>query len=78
MIQDSLNDFNSSTRQDSLAKIAREETFPSIRPIVNANAHTFYSFNYKGYSPTRFAVEAKREGLEMGGIVDFDVLDGLE
>ena len=78
MIQDSLNDFNSSTRQDSLAQIAREETFPSIRPIVNAHAHTFYSFNYKGYSPTRFAVEAKREGLEMGGIVDFDVLDGLE
>ena len=78
MIQDSLNDFNSSTRQDSLAQIAREETFPRIRPIVNAHAHTFYSFNYKGYSPTRFAVEAKREGLEMGGIVDFDVLDGLE
>ena len=78
MIQDSLNDFNSSTRQDALAQIAKEESFPSIRPIVNAHAHTFYSFNYKGYSPTRFAVEAKREGLEMGGIVDFDVLDGLE
>ena len=31
-----------------------------------------------GYSPSRFALEAKKAGLEMGGIVDFDVLDGLE
>ena len=78
MTQDSLNDFELSTRQQALATLAREEKFPPIRPIVNAHAHTFYSFNYKGYSPSRFVVEAKREGLEMGGIVDFDVLDGLE
>ena len=32
----------------------------------------------KDILPARFVVEAKREGLEMGGIVDFDVLDGLE
>ena len=52
--------------------------FPPPTTLVNAHAHTFYSFNYKGYSPSRFALEAKRQGLEMGGIVDFGVLDGLD
>ena len=32
----------------------------------------------KDILPSRFVLEARREGLEMGGIVDFDVLDGLE
>ena len=78
MTQDSLNNFDLSTRQQALAELAGTENFPPVRPFVNGHAHTFYSFNYKGYSPSRFVLEAKREGLEMGGIVDFDVLDGLE
>jgi hypothetical protein len=61
-----------------LRKEAAESDFPPPTSWVNAHAHTFYSFNYKGYSPSRFALEAKKAGLEMGGIVDFDVLDGLE
>ena len=64
--------------REALASLVKEEEFPPVRPFVNAHAHTFYSFNYKGYSPSRFVLEARREGLEMGGIVDFDVLDGLE
>ncbi len=78
MTSDPLNNFDLSTRQHALAELAKLEKFPPIRPFVNGHAHTFFSFNYKGYSPSRFVVEAKREGLEMGGIVDFDVLDGLE
>ena len=61
-----------------MRKEAAESDFPLPTSWVNAHAHTFYSFNYKGYSPSRFALEAKKAGLEMGGIVDFDVLDGLE
>ena len=61
-----------------LLELVRDENFPPVGNFVNAHAHTFYSFNYKGYSPSRFVLEARREGLEMGGIVDFDVLDGLE
>ena len=72
------NDFNPSIREKILNEAAANETFPAAKPILNAHAHTFYSFNYKGYSPTTFALEAKRAGLEIGGIVDFDVLDGLE
>ncbi len=78
MTEDTVNNFDLSTRRQALTKLAAEEDFPAVGNFVNAHAHTFYSFNYKGYSPSRFVLEARREGLEMGGIVDFDVLDGLE
>ena len=71
------NDFDPAVREKALTEAAANESFPAVQPILNAHAHTFYSFNYKGYSPTTFALEAKRGGLEIGGIVDFDVLDGL-
>jgi len=45
---------------------------------VNLHAHTFFSYSGYGYSPTGFAVEAKKQGLYAGGIVDFDVLDGVD
>ncbi len=78
MTEDIINHFDLSTRRQALAQLAGEENFPPVGKFVNAHAHTFYSFNYRGYSPIRFVLEAKRKGLEMGGIVDFDVLDGLE
>jgi len=62
------NDFNPSIREKILNEAAANETFPAAKPILNAHAHTFYSFNYKGYSPTTFALEAKRAGLEIGGL----------
>lgn len=44
----------------------------------NLHAHTFFSYNCLGYSPSRYALLAKKYGMEVAGIVDFDVLDGLE
>ena len=76
--EDPCSHFDSNVRAEALRKEAAESDFPAPTSWVNAHAHTFYSFNYKGYSPSRFALEAKKAGLEMGGIVDFDVLDGLE
>ena len=76
--EDLCSHFDSNVRAEALRKEAAEEDFPPPTTWVNAHAHTFYSFNYMGYSPSRFALEAKKAGLEMGGIVDFDVLDGLE
>ena len=78
MSQNSLNDFDPNLRQQALREEIANAGFPEPGTYLNAHAHTFFSFNYKGYSPSRFALEAKREGLEMAGIVDFDVLDGLE
>jgi hypothetical protein len=45
---------------------------------VNLHAHTFFSYNAYGYSPSKFAWLARKAGLAAAGIVDFDVLDGLE
>ena len=78
MSEDPCNHFDSNVRACALREEAESTEFPPPSTLVNAHAHTFYSFNYKGYSPSRFALEAKKQGLEMGGIVDFDVLDGLE
>ena len=45
---------------------------------VNLHAHTFFSYNAYGYSPSKFAWLARKAGLAVAGVVDFDVLDALE
>ena len=47
-----------------------------MSPICTA--HTFFSFNGYGYSPTALAWLAKRHGIKLMGIVDFDVLDAVD
>jgi hypothetical protein len=48
------------------------------KPVVNMHCHTFFSFNAYGHSPTSLAWLAKKSGFRALGIVDFDVLDGVE
>lgn len=50
---------------------------PCFQP-GNMHGHSFHSFNCYGYSPARYALLARRFGMEVAGMVDFDVLDGLE
>jgi hypothetical protein len=45
---------------------------------VNLHCHTFFSYNAFGYSPSKLAWLARKSGLQVAGIVDFDVLDGVE
>ena len=78
MSDSSLNDFSSQTRGQALQSAVEAGGFPEPTDLLNLHAHTFYSFNYKDYSPSMFAVEAKKAGLGAAGIVDFDVLDGLD
>lgn len=54
-----------------------EIQLPAAGSAVNLHAHTFYSYNAYGYSPTGFAWRARKAGLAAGGIVDFDTLDGV-
>jgi hypothetical protein len=42
------------------------------------HSHTFFSYNGYGFSPTALAWLAKKEGYKLFGIVDFDVLDGVD
>ncbi|MBN1126531.1 MAG: hypothetical protein JXA82_16110 [Sedimentisphaerales bacterium] len=52
--------------------------FPAPTDKINMHCHTFYSYNSYGYSPSKYAWLAKRSGMALAGIVDFDVLDGLD
>jgi hypothetical protein len=65
---------------DELLKLVKKGSIalPAPRPVVNLHAHSFYSYNALGYSPTHIVWRAKREGLQAVGLVDFDVLDGLD
>jgi len=82
-LEQQLSDFDSAVRRAALAELAGrtahgEIRFPPPQPKVNIHFHSFFSFNSKGWSPSRIAWEASKRGLEVAGIVDFDVLDGLE
>ncbi len=79
----SLDDFDPARRAaalDALIGAAErgEVALPAQGRAHNLHSHTFFSFNGYGYSPSGFAWRARRAGLFAAGIVDFDVLDGVD
>jgi len=82
-LEEQLSDFDPATRTRALAALARlasrgEIALPPAGANSNLHIHSFFSFNADGHSPSRIAWEARKAGLLVAGIVDFDVLDGLE
>jgi hypothetical protein len=82
-LEQRLDDFDPARRRQGLDELASMMQNGKIAadPItdkVNLHAHTFFSYNSYGYSPSRFAWLAKRTGLALAGIVDFDVFDGID
>jgi hypothetical protein len=73
-----LDSFDAERRRAALSQLAAEAPPAHWLPEVNLHCHTFFSYNGYGYSPSRLAWEAYRYGLEVTGLVDFDVLDGVE
>lgn len=78
-----LDDFAPDARAAALCELAArvesgEIEAPRPKPEVNLHFHTFFSYNAYGWSPSRIAWEAKKYGLAVAGIVDFDVLDGID
>ena len=73
-----LDSFNPTERRQELLDVCAHAKWPAAGTDVNLHSHTFFSYNAYGYSPTHFAVLARQHGLAAAGIVDFDVLDGLE
>jgi len=78
-----LDSFDAAQRKAArvkLCELARkgEITLPAPGSHLNVHTHTFFSYNAYGYSPSKFAWLARKAGLAAAGIVDFDVLDGLE
>lgn len=82
-LEQQLDSFDLAQRQNALRSLLEKNrtgliTFPPPAETVNLHCHTFFSFNCNGYSPAKFAYLAKKSALAVAGIVDFDVLDGLD
>ncbi len=78
-----LDDFKPAVRAQALATLASlaQEGAVSLRSeadVANMHCHTFFSFNAYGHSPSSLAWLGKRCGFRLMGIVDFDVLDGVD
>lgn len=76
-----LSHFSAKKRQDTLRALQAEQADVcpnSHAGLVNMHMHSFYSYNAYGWSPSRLVWEAHKAGLHAAGLVDFDVLDGLE
>ena len=78
-----LDSFNAQERKEALNALCEKVTkgqieLPNAGMEVNVHCHTFFSYNSYGYSPTKFAWLARKRGLVVAGVVDFDVLDALE
>src|SRR5512139_340912 len=82
-LEASLNDFDPGVRSRALAELMTrsQQQEIALEPeanVANLHCHTFFSFNAYGHSPTSLAWLAKRRGFRLMGIVDFDVLDGVD
>lgn len=82
-LEHALDDFDRNIRRQALTRLIelaqRQNLLPHTpRPIVNLHVHTFFSYNAYGYSPSKFAWIARKNGFAVAGVVDFDVLDALE
>lgn len=78
-----LDDFRPEVRRESLEALCALADRGEIRTgpereIANLHCHSFFSYNGCGYSPSRLAWEGKKLGLKFMGLVDFDVLDGVD
>ncbi len=81
--ENQLNSFDPVQRRQALSSLVQlaERGEVSVKPsseIANMHCHSFFSYNGYDMSPSGLAWMAKREGIKLLGIVDFDVLDGVE
>ncbi|WP_430813776.1 hypothetical protein [Carboxylicivirga sp. RSCT41] len=78
-LEQNLNSFDANERMDALIQL---QTLVEINKNglqnVNMHFHSFNSYNAEFWSPERIAWEARKNSLYASGIIDFDVLLGLE
>ena len=82
-LEGKLDSFYPNERKQALTALcekaeAGEVDLPEADTDVNLHCHTFFSYNSYGYSPSKFAWLARKAGVAVAGVVDFDVLDALE
>ena len=82
-LEHELDSFDPAHRKDALLALcekieAGQINLPNAGTDVNIHCHTFFSYNTYAYSPSKFAWLARKAGLAVAGVVDFDVLDALD
>ena len=78
-MEERLNDFRAERRAFTLDRLlARLPDAPPMTEVANMHCHTFFSYNAYGHSPTSLAWLGRQRGFKLMGIVDFDVLDGVD
>jgi len=82
-LEHELDSFDPEQRKNALSALcekveAGQINLPEAGTAVNLHCHTFFSYNTYGYSPSKFAWLARKAGLAVAGVVDFDVLDALD
>ncbi len=82
-LEEKLDSFIGAERQEALSALCEQIQagnieLPESGDTVNLHCHTFFSYNSYGYSPSKFAYLARKRGLAVAGVIDFDVLEGLE
>lgn len=82
-LEKQLDSFSEKDRAAALRQLAEamnkgEVKRHSLTGWINCHAHTFFSFNAMGYSPSRLVWESVKRGLDVVSSVDFDVLDAMD
>ncbi len=73
-----LDDFSAPARAKALEEIYKPGQMAAPAEMCNMHVHSFFSFNGCGWSPTRVLYNAKKLGVNLTQIVDFDVIDALD
>ncbi|MCL5408541.1 MAG: hypothetical protein M1135_00725 [Candidatus Omnitrophica bacterium] len=79
-----LLDFDIEKRKNSLKrileKIKKDELKEqnSMEKLLNLHIHSFHSFNYLNWSPSRIILEGFLRKVKYVGIVDFDTIEAVE
>lgn len=83
-ILEKLSDFDINVRKKAFLEVLEKIKKGEIQKDnefngwINLHIHTFHSFNYKNWSPSRIVFEGWQKGLYAIGTVDFDTLEGVE
>ena len=72
MLDEKLNSFDSAVRAAAFDKAVAGMNY------FNLHCHSFFSYNGYGYSPSYLVALAKEMNWRAVGLVDFDVLDGVD
>ena len=72
MLDEKLNSFDPAVRKEAFEKAVAGMN------LFNLHCHSFYSYNGYGYSPSYLVALAKEQNWRAVGLVDFDVLDGVD